>query len=75
MNGLELTELIRNYPNVSKANGPIMALTANLIKEDREIYRKAGVSDIVLKPFLEKNSIEKVALTIQHNRSALRFVS
>lgn len=75
MNGLELTELIRNYPDPLKANVPIMALTANVMKEDREIYLKAGVNDIVLKPFLEKNLIEKVALAVQNNRSVLRFVS
>jgi CheY-like chemotaxis protein len=75
MNGLELTELIRNYPDVSKSNVPIMALTANVMKEDREIYLKAGVNDVILKPFLEKNLIEKVALAIQNDQSVLRFVS
>jgi len=75
MNGLELTELIRNYPDISKANVPIMALTANVMKEDREIYLKAGVNDVILKPFLEKNLIEKVAMAIQNDQSVLRFVS
>ena len=75
MNGLELTELIRNYTNLSKANVPIMALTANVMKEDRDIYLKTGINDVVLKPFLEKNLIEKVALAVQNNRSVLRFVS
>jgi len=52
-----------------------MALTANVMKEDREIYLKTGVNDVVLKPFLEKNLVEKIAVAIQNSQSVLRFVS
>jgi signal transduction histidine kinase len=75
LNGLEVTELIRNSKNVFKSNTPILALTANVLKEDRDLYLNAGMNDVVLKPFREKDLIEKMALAIQNNTSALRFVS
>jgi signal transduction histidine kinase len=75
MNGLELTEIIRNTPNDAKSNIPIMALTANVMKEDRDIYYKAGINDVILKPFLEKNLVEKIALAVLNDITVLRFVS
>jgi len=75
LNGLEVTHIVRNYADVFKANTPILALTANVIKEDRDIYLKAGINDVVLKPFLEKDLVEKIALAIQNNAKSLRFVS
>jgi signal transduction histidine kinase/CheY-like chemotaxis protein len=75
LNGLEVTELIRNSANTYKANVPILALTANVLKEDRDLYLKAGVNDVVLKPFREKDLIEKIALALQVHYAALRSVS
>jgi CheY-like chemotaxis protein len=54
---------------------PILALTANVLKEDRYLYLRAGINDVVLKPFREKDLIEKIALALQTNSAALRFVS
>jgi signal transduction histidine kinase/CheY-like chemotaxis protein/CHASE3 domain sensor protein len=75
LNGLEVTELIRNNRNAYKSNVPILALTANVLKEDRDMYMSNGVNDVVLKPFREKDLIEKMAVAIQNNTAALRFVS
>jgi CheY-like chemotaxis protein len=77
MNGLELTSHIRNYPDDLKANTPIVALTANVMKEDRDIYFQSGINDVILKPFLEKNLIEKIAIVMQNENdlTALGFVS
>ncbi len=75
MNGLELTGEIRKFPDNFKSRTPIMALTANVMKEDRDIYLNAGMNDVVLKPFLEKNLIEKIALALQNHVSGLRYVS
>lgn len=61
MGGLELTQLIRNNTNMLKAETPIIALTANVLKEDRDHYLKTGVNDMVLKPFVERDLVEKVA--------------
>jgi signal transduction histidine kinase/CheY-like chemotaxis protein len=75
LNGMEVTQIIRNSKNPYKANIPILALTANVMKEDRDLYLNSGMNDVVLKPFREKDLIEKVALAIQNNTAALRFVS
>lgn len=65
LNGLELTEQVRNNPNPVKAKTTIMALTANVMKEDRDVYFKTGVNDVILKPFHEKTLIEKIALSVR----------
>jgi signal transduction histidine kinase/CheY-like chemotaxis protein/CHASE3 domain sensor protein len=75
LNGMEVTQIIRNSKNPYKSNIPILALTANVMKEDRDLYLNSGMNDVVLKPFREKDLIEKVALAIQNNTTALRFVS
>jgi CheY-like chemotaxis protein len=65
MGGLELLSLIRANPNSLKSEIAVIAMTANVLKEDRDIYRKAGMNDIVLKPFVERNLIEKIGLAIK----------
>lgn len=61
MGGLELLAHIRQYPHVLKAETPVIALTANVLKEDRDIYTNAGMNEIVLKPFVERNLVGKIA--------------
>jgi len=75
MDGLQLMEYIRSHADTSKSNTLIMALTANVFKEDREKYISAGANDVIVKPFLEHGLIEKVALNIQNNISVLRFIA
>ena len=48
MNGLQATEAIRadgRFPNL-----PVIAMTANVLSEDRERCRQAGMNDFVAKP-------------------------
>ncbi len=47
MNGIEATQAIRNQ----KINTPIIALTANALKGDKEIFLEAGMNDYISKPF------------------------
>ncbi|TCC92331.1 response regulator [Pedobacter frigiditerrae] len=61
MGGIELTKLIRSYPDPSKANLPILGVTANVLEEDRKKYIESGIDDLVLKPFSEKELIDKMA--------------
>ena len=75
LGGVELTQYIRNHRDAAKSNVPIIALTANVMKEDRDIYFNAGMNDVILKPFLEKNLIEKTALAVQNNDTASRFMA
>lgn len=53
MDGIEATRHIRQLPQSVKATIPIVALTANFLKGDREKYRAAGMNDFLPKPFNE----------------------
>jgi signal transduction histidine kinase/CheY-like chemotaxis protein len=75
MDGLKLTRHIREFSDPVKSKVIIMALTANVMKEDRDIYFSTGVNDVILKPFLERGLIEKIAAGIQNNNSALKFIA
>jgi len=75
MDGMQLIEYIRTQDDVAKSNTMIMALTANVLKEDRDKYIKAGANDVIVKPFLEHDLIEKIALNFQNNISVLKFIA
>lgn len=61
MGGIELTRLIRLDPDPVKANIPILGVTANVLEADRKKYIESGIDDLVLKPFSEKDLIDKIA--------------
>jgi signal transduction histidine kinase/FixJ family two-component response regulator/CHASE3 domain sensor protein len=65
LGGLELLSLIRANPNSLRSEIPVIALTANVLKEDRDIYMEAGMNDIVLKPFVECNLVEKISACLK----------
>jgi len=73
MDGLELIELIRAYEDVNRSNIPVIALTASVLENEKESFFNAGFNYIVMKPFREKDLIEKISLCIQSNMSALQF--
>jgi len=50
MDGIEAAEKIIEY----NANVPIVAMTANVMASDREIYRENGMTDCVGKPFTSR---------------------
>lgn len=61
MNGMEVTKLIRAHPDPEKAETPVIALTANALKQDAEKYLKAGMDDYIPKPFQEKELYLKIS--------------
>jgi CheY-like chemotaxis protein len=75
MDGLELTQLIRGYDDVIKSNIQIIALTASVLEEERDTFFKSGFNFIVLKPYREKDLIEKIALSIQSSMASLNYAS
>lgn len=64
MGGVELTRLIRSVKDKKKATIAILGVTANVMEEDRKKYLAAGMDDLVLKPYSEKELIDKIATHI-----------
>jgi len=60
MGGIELTQKIRNCEIAEKRSIPILGVTANVMQEDREKYIASGMDELVLKPFLEQELLEKI---------------
>jgi CheY-like chemotaxis protein/nitrogen-specific signal transduction histidine kinase len=60
MGGVELARKIRNYDHIGKSLTPVLALTANALKEDRDNYMKAGMNGVILKPFSEQNLLDTI---------------
>ena len=67
LDGLAATELIRQLPDHQKASVPIIALTSNLLKGDREKYISTGMNDCIGKPFEEANLFETIYKNISGN--------
>lgn len=65
MGGMELTQKIRNSAKLAKRNVPVLGVTANVMQEDRERYLASGMNELVLKPFLEQELLEKISRFIK----------
>ncbi|MBD1366254.1 response regulator [Mucilaginibacter sp. ZT4R22] len=70
MGGIEFSQVVRANGNPEKASLPILALTANVLKEDRDKYFAVGMTGVVLKPFSERNLIDSIAAALS-NRNML----
>lgn len=65
MDGIQTTRRIRQLNDPVKSSIPIIALTANVLSEDIERYKAAGMNDFLAKPFDESALI----LVISRNQS------
>lgn len=65
MDGYLATKKIRD----KNIKTPIIALTANLLKEIEENAKKIGIDDIIVKPFLPDELYRKVLYHISKNKS------
>jgi len=59
MDGIEATRKIRDYEN-GKKHTPIIALTADAMKGDKEKCLNAGMDDYIAKPFKREEIIEAI---------------
>lgn len=60
MGGVELTHEIRYNGDFAKSGIPILGITAHVMQENRDAYLKAGMNDLVLKPFLEQDLMDQI---------------
>lgn len=63
--GDDIAKLIRKLPEKQHRKIPIIALTAKVFKEDLKRYKKAGINDVIKKPFNEESLLEKMALYLK----------
>ena len=68
MDGLEATRRIRAIPtHPSQARHvPIIALTANVLADDRQKYAEAGMDDFVSKPIIAADLVEVLSRWLPH---------
>lgn len=60
MNGMEITQLMRQHPDTERAQTSILALTANAYQADIQQYLAAGMNDTLSKPFDEAELCHKI---------------
>lgn len=60
MDGLELTQRIRNLGDSTKSAVPIIAITGQISTESHKLYLSAGLNDYIIKPFSETELMEKI---------------
>ena len=58
--GDEITKQIRQMPEREHKKIPVIALTARVMKEDLKRYKKAGINDVIQKPFDENTLVSKI---------------
>ena len=51
VSGIQLTRYIRSIEDQQKSSIPVIAFTANVMKDDIDNYLQAGINDFLLKPF------------------------
>ena len=60
MDGYEVARKIRESELVSGSHTPVIALTANAMKGDREQYLAAGMDEYVSKPFTHESLLTAI---------------
>lgn len=63
LNGLEVTKIIRSGSDPKISRLPVIALTASVIKDERQLYLEAGMNDVLVKP-LDLEAIKRSVLKL-----------
>ena len=66
LNGFEVTIAIRELPG-AKSTLPIIAMTANVMKEEVERCREVGMDEYISKPFDTKKLIAKIVSLVSRS--------
>ena len=60
IDGLMLTNMIRELPDKKKAAVTIIAITGNVLEDDIALYLRSGLNDYIMKPYREEDILEKI---------------
>ena len=60
VSGLQLTRYIRSIEDEQKSSIPVIAFTADVMRDDLDNYLKAGINDFLLKPFTSAQVLDKI---------------
>ena len=69
--GLDIAEYVKSHDNVVKSKTPVVAFTANVMKDDLDRYLKLGISDYLLKPFKEIHLYNKLIKVLKIERKKI----
>ncbi|HEX8426259.1 response regulator [Hymenobacter sp.] len=64
MSGVEATTHMRLHPDLTRAQVPVLALTANAFRADLDRYLEAGINDCLTKPFKEEEFYRKLVALV-----------
>ncbi len=73
LNGLDATAAIRALPDPARANLPIIALTANAFRADRDRYLAAGMNACLAKPFEEEEVYQTLVQLLPDPAAGLAY--
>ncbi|MEN8171211.1 MAG: ATP-binding protein [Pseudomonadota bacterium] len=65
MDGITATREIRSLTDPMKAQVPVIALTANILQEETENCRSAGMDGFVMKPFTIEKLLNELSVVLQ----------
>jgi|AntRauTorckE6833_2_1112554.scaffolds.fasta_scaffold07491_2 signal transduction histidine kinase len=68
MDGIEATKAIRKLDEATGNHTPIIALSASVMPQDKEIIFKAGVDDFIGKPVKAKYLVNKIVKWIEQSK-------
>ncbi len=72
MNGIEATQKIRKNFHKPKCDSVIIAMTANVMKDDIEHYLHIGMNDHIPKPFQKEELISKIVKNLNKEQLSSR---
>lgn len=70
LSGVEVTRALRQHPDFTRAQLPIIALTANAFEADQNSYLAAGIDACVNKPFEEADLCRTILQVIRGRKDA-----
>ncbi len=69
--GLDIAAYVKSHENLLKSRTPVVAFTANVMKDDLDRYLKLGISDYLLKPFKEIHLYNKLIKVLKIDKKKI----